>query len=292
MTNSCPDLLIAGASARAATYSALRGGLVVATADLFADRDLSAVADATIVKHWPDEIEPWAARFPSSVPFLYAGGLENHPELLERITKSRRVCGIVGETLLLCRTPETLVEILSAHCVAVAPLREPGETCVGEWLVKPRRGAGGRGIRRFQAGSEIHAEQYVQKFIPGTAGSAAFLAMSDGNAELIGVCESLHGLNLNANPFAYYGSIVRRDWTNETLERAGSVLAANGLRGLFGVDFIRQNDGTYVIIEINPRFTASMELYELSSGRSLVAEHLEAFGVLAGRTSPVAHETP
>jgi len=279
---SCPDLLIAGASARAAAFSAVRGGLVVAAADLFADRDLAAVAEATMIRHWPNEIERWAARYPSSVPFLYTGGLENYPELLDRIGQRRPLTGVAGASLELSRNPETLFELLSGYRVAVAPLRQASDRRDVQWLLKPRRGAGGRGIRRLGSEEEVRSsEEYVQEFVAGTAGSAAFLAMADGRVELIGLCESLRGLDPGANSFAYYGSIVRRDWMSESLERAGCALASVGLRGLFGIDFVRRDDGEAVIVEVNPRFTASMELHELSSGRSLVAEHLEACGALA-----------
>jgi len=48
------------------------------------------------------------------------------------------------------------------------------------------------------------------------------------------------------------------------------------LRGLFGLDLIRGQDGLW-LIEVNPRYTASMELLEGLSGRSFVAEHCAEF---------------
>lgn len=285
MPVSRPNILIAGASARAATFSAIRRGLVVAAADLFADRDLAFVADVTVIKRWPDDIELWASRYPSSVPFVYTGGLENHPDLLRRIGRERLVAGNVGKPLESARTPESLYAILTARNIPVAQLS--GSVCSSEvqWLLKPRRGAGGRGVRLLSPGFAANlTEEYLQEFIAGTAGSAAFLVAAGGNVECLGMCESLVGLDPTAHRFAYYGSIVRRDWKSELLEQAGQALAAIGLRGLLGIDFIHTPDGRYVVVEVNPRFTASMELYELSSGRSLVAEHLDAFGALPSRS--------
>ena len=46
--------------------------------------------------------------------------------------------------------------------------------------------------------------------------------------------------------------------------------SAFGLAGWFGVDFILR-DGIPWPVEINPRYTASVEIHELASGRSLLA---------------------
>ena len=48
-----------------------------------------------------------------------------------------------------------------------------------------------------------------------------------------------------------------------------------GLRGLNGFDFILRNDRP-VVVEVNPRYCASMELLERASGRSVFALHLAA----------------
>ncbi|MCH2591273.1 MAG: hypothetical protein MK004_22585, partial [Planctomycetales bacterium] len=50
---SAPPLVIVGASARAAAWSAIRAGRRPLCADLFADRDLLAVAAAIAVEDYP-----------------------------------------------------------------------------------------------------------------------------------------------------------------------------------------------------------------------------------------------
>ena len=56
----------------------------------------------------------------------------------------------------------------------------------------------------------------------------------------------------------------------------GQLLASTfSLVGLFGVDHVLQNDEPWVV-EINPRYTASVEILELAVGRSLLAEHVSA----------------
>jgi predicted ATP-grasp superfamily ATP-dependent carboligase len=45
--------------------------------------------------------------------------------------------------------------------------------------------------------------------------------------------------------------------------------------GIFGVDYILQDDEPW-LVEVNPRYTASVEVIELALGRSLLAEHRSA----------------
>jgi len=50
---------------------------------------------------------------------------------------------------------------------------------------------------------------------------------------------------------------------------------AFNLKGLCSLDFIVEENGQYSILEINPRPTATFELYEIQEG--LFAQHLAAF---------------
>jgi predicted ATP-grasp superfamily ATP-dependent carboligase len=92
--------------------------------------------------------------------------------------------------------------------------------------------------------------------------------------QLIG-CTLLH-----AKPFQYAGTIVdltQRSSVQEELARCGKHLAASfGLRGLFGVDFLATEERAW-IIEVNPRYTASVEAWEEASGRSALVPHVRSF---------------
>jgi predicted ATP-grasp superfamily ATP-dependent carboligase len=64
----------------------------------------------------------------------------------------------------------------------------------------------------------------------------------------------------------------------EHYQRLGSTLVRDfGLRGLFGVDCVVRDDVPWPV-EINPRYTASMEIIEWSQGQSLLARHAGVFG--------------
>src|SRR5206468_9397103 len=117
---------------------------------------------------------------------------------------------------------------------------------------------------------------YFQKRIAGGSFSALFIA-SQGEASLIGVTRQLTGTP--GLPFAYRGSIGPvsiSEGLKARLDEMGRVLVSEfALVGLFGVDYILR-DGEAWPVEVNPRYTASVEVLELSLRRSLMAEHLRA----------------
>src|SRR5262245_696592 len=80
------SLMIVGASARAAAHSALRSGYAPRACDLFADMDLKRVAVATRVEDYPRGLVAAAAQHGGSA-WLYTGGLENHPQLVDQIAR-------------------------------------------------------------------------------------------------------------------------------------------------------------------------------------------------------------
>jgi predicted ATP-grasp superfamily ATP-dependent carboligase len=98
-----------------------------------------------------------------------------------------------------------------------------------------------------------------------------------GGSRLVGVTRQF--LGIAGEPFVYRGSIG--PWPLQPTERlrlaelGKAIGSAFSLVGLFGVDF-NLLDGEPWLIEINPRYTASVEVLELALGRSLLAEHVSA----------------
>jgi hypothetical protein len=101
------QLILVGASARAAAFSALRAGLEPYAIDCFADRDLAAVCPAVRIDRYPHDFEPALARAPHA-PWIYTGGLENHPRLVERLARLRPLLGNAGRGLQEARQPTRL----------------------------------------------------------------------------------------------------------------------------------------------------------------------------------------
>src|SRR5438309_1251845 len=101
-----PNLLIFGASARAAAFSALRAGLSPWCADLFGDADLAARCPVIALPDtYPDGLLEIERQAPPG-PFLYTGGLENRPRLLRELAQRRTLWGVAPGILPQVRRPE------------------------------------------------------------------------------------------------------------------------------------------------------------------------------------------
>jgi predicted ATP-grasp superfamily ATP-dependent carboligase len=85
---------------------------------------------------------------------------------------------------------------------------------------------------------------------------------------------------LHARTFAYCGSVGPlhvESGMAARFERLGSSLASTfGLRGLFGVDCLLDGD-TLWLIEVNPRYTASVEILEYALNFSALSLHRDVF---------------
>ena len=266
-----PPVLILGASTRAAAQSALRAGLAPICADLFSDRDLTSCARVLEVADYPRGLVTAAAAAPPA-PWMYTGGLENHPRIVEEISKSRPLWGIAADVLRRIRDPWHIADLLVDHglpACRVWPRERAAPVADGHWMLKPLLGAAGRGIRVWEdRGAEpamLHEPHYFQERRAGVPISALFLAQRR-QTTLLGIARQLVGLpEVHAPPFAWCGTItplVLPVETANTIARIGDVLSQRtGLCGLFGCDFIL-DDGTPWLTEVNPRYPASTELIE------------------------------
>ena len=278
--NRADQLLIVGASTRAAAFSAVRAGLRPRCVDYFADRDLAALCpvDRVAIEQGAAGLER-AALALEPQPLLYTGPIENHPDLVERLAQRHPLLGNAPATLRSVRDPFRVVEVLDRHRLPSPDLRmsPDGLPRDGTWLIKPIASGGGRSIR-FLEPLFLHPGEpvYFQKWVEGPSFSSLYVA-SWGRAELLGVTRQLVGLPWS--PFPYHGSIG--PWPissrhREAVVALGQALASSfDLVGLFGVDYILRHEEPW-IVEVNPRYTASVEVLELAQGRSLVVEHLRA----------------
>lgn len=293
--------LVVGASVRAFVESAARAGWRPYAADLFADVDLAAAAEAVVrlgnvgTAAYPAGIPGVVAAFPQAA-CVYTGGLENHPDVLAAVAAIRPLAGCSPRAVQQARDPDGL-----ARVAREAGLRFPeshalpdGLPSDGSFLVKPLRSAGGRDIRHWSGAGVGRAGPGLvwQRFVRGDPGSASYLATAEGT-RLVGASRQLTGARwCGGRGFAYCGSVdlplgSLPDATREALQRVGiAVATAFGLAGLFGIDLIVDADRHLHVLEVNPRPTASLELVERATGWSMAAAHLAAFGHAAAPPPP------
>jgi predicted ATP-grasp superfamily ATP-dependent carboligase len=305
-------ILIVGASARAAAQSARRGGLEPWAADLFCDRDLiEACSHAVRIEHYPHGAERAFAVAPPG-PWMYTGALENHPDLIDRIAAVRPLYGISGESMRAVRDPSQLAEAVrtAGFNAPRCSLSAIGVPTDGTWLIKPIASAGGHRVepyvghavrgtallsRHQTTADRLTAQEsrptsppancYFQERIEGVPASGVYIAHGNG-AICLGVSRQLIGMqwcgagHADRGRFRYCGSIAPIDVSAllaRRFEKLGSALAHTfTLRGLFGLDAIRRGDEIWPL-ELNPRYTASVEILERSLGTSAVRLHFNSF---------------
>ena len=273
-------VLLLGASVRALASSAIRAGLSPIAIDRFGDLDLRSSCPTVALDGDPESLIETCRRF-SDVPLIYGGAFENDPATIERISADRPLWGNPPEVLRQVRDPFLVAETLRRAGIP-APKLDAEPTSLpndGSWLVKPRRSAGGVGIEALlgRSASRPSPEVYYQERIGGIPMSAIFIG-DDRSAHLQGVARQWIGRR--GVPFGYVGNVgpisVRGSTTAMLRQIGGCLRDGFGLRGLFGVDFILRDDVPWPI-EVNPRYTASVEILEHARGESLLRAHRAAF---------------
>jgi predicted ATP-grasp superfamily ATP-dependent carboligase len=265
-----------GASVRAAAYSARRAGIKTEAFDLYADLDLQAVSTTTRLdpsRGFQDLPVALGSHSGSTrPPVLWTGPLENEPAILEHLAAGYELLGTDPVRLRCARDPLQLASVLQdaeipALRVAADARKVPTN---GTWIRKPLASGGGRDIVRWTGQTPLREPHYFQEGAVGTPLAAIFLA-SSRSTELVDITRQ----RLDAQGFAYRGTVG--PWPVDTIVRErlasmGSLLAERfTLRGLFGIDFVLDRDTPW-LVELNPRYTAAVEVLELALGRSLLAE--------------------
>jgi uncharacterized protein len=294
-----PHVLVAGVSARACAESAARAGYRVTAVDAFGDLDLRAVADVVPLRR--DTGTPFgppaaaaAARRIRAGLAAYTSNFENDPGAVAALARGRTLLGNPPAVLEQVRNPIILMRALQVRGFPTPATRAsaPRSADGRRWLLKPRRSGGGHGTSPWRRGRRVPRGAYLQQRIEGVPGSIVFAA--DGRSAVpLGFSRQLVGEDaFGAGGFRYCGSLLASsgapvfEHQEELLARAaalaGAVTEAFRLRGLNGMDFVARA-GVPFPIEVNPRWSASMELVERATGASLFRLHAAA---CAGRLPP------
>ncbi|MBM4077492.1 MAG: ATP-grasp domain-containing protein, partial [Planctomycetes bacterium] len=158
----------------------------------------------------------------------------------------------------------------------------------GSFLIKPIASAGGREIAKWDENCATPfpmQSHYFQHVGRGTSCSAVYVVRGT-NVVRLGATRQLVGLKESNAPtqFAFCGSIgpIDRDFHSSSfilseqakasIDHIASVLFRSfKLNGLFGIDFLVEGDDVR-LLEVNPRYPASVEVLELSLQQSVLSD--------------------
>ena len=299
-----PSICLMGASCRAAAQSAARAGCTRILAwDDFLDADLLEIAQARSLADFPEDCSQSLAEL-QGIPLVLCGGMENQPDFIQRRIDQGMLCGVTGKMLRQLRSIESWQRWASESRIGwpttVQDLSDPRLESIrsGSWMLKPVGRAGGvhvRGIASLE-GLEHEAKLapdpgnptanlwYLQEYIPGISIGVSYCTESSVSTEpprtqIVGIARSILSEELDAPlPWIYRGSLAPYSVSptvHASLERfAKTVAQSTGIRGLWQADFQIDPQGQLWLLEINPRWSASMELHEILQGFSWITEHV------------------
>ena len=280
-------VLIVGVSTRAAAESAARAGFEVIALDAYADRDQHPSVRALSVPRdfgatfSPEAVVNAARELPSDA-VVYLSSLENYPRAVDALTTERALWGNRSDVLRRVRDPKALAAAFTKRGTRAPRVITHDETRslpgdVARWMLKPRVSGGGHGVRLWQPGEAVTPGHYLQEFVEGTSGSIIFVS-SGGRGVALGVTRQLVGDSaFGSAGFGYCGNILieRQGLVPDALALVDAVAAEFSLVGVGSIDVIASEHGLQPV-EVNPRWSASMELVERARGISMFAIHAAA----------------
>ncbi len=254
------------------------------------------------------EVEAICAEFQVPILFPTQPALVqiNHPACLAKLAQT------VGIQFPETWQPDEIsaaLRCVSGHSVS-APSRStatcspPEHTAIESsprYLLKPIDHAGGIGIRFTNLDEPVPPDHWLQRYHEGIPIGASYLALpasGDTNAphrstvHLLGICRSLIANQHPDQPFLYQGSVLvdapcddeaggplaLSAPIRQAIQQTGTEAAQQfELAGLFNIDFLLTSQGL-VLLELNPRYSASMELHgiDLAPSCSLMDWHVRA----------------
>ncbi len=297
--------LVIGASCRSLAQSLVLAGWSVHAIDLFADRDLEAVAEVRQIERLDDWLaisQSIRSFFGSETPDLIflTGGMENQAQVLEKLEAIAPLAGPPVHHVLAMRRWFELRKLAVASGIHLpeswflpsAKILPRSMVASGVWLSKSSKSSGGLGVQhRTQTCDARLVEGIVQRRIEGYGLGVTFLSDST-------CCRPIAAMESWRSPsdqcFLYQGSIgpvVLPKSIQESLERfAEAIVGRWSFRGWIQADFIVDHSDSLWLLEINPRWSSSMELIEkawsLPLSRLIARPFQETFEALPSINRP------
>lgn len=287
------DYLIVARSGRALAASAKRAGYKVIVADYFADEDTKSFSesnyqlqyhcDGFLLESLLSHIEEVISDYPHA-KLIPGSGFEGNPELLESLGDTLPVLANSKETVLCLKEPVSFCEILDKEGIKHPQTSYSRPSDSKKYLLKKVAGIGGGHVHWFESDvADDEPDYYYQEYIKGTVSSVVFLADGE-HAYMVGFNQQLQTDKFVEMPFLYLGAMTNNDVSLEhkfiIQQIINSITAESGLKGLCGLDYIVDESGEIIVLEVNPRPPATFELHETT--QSLFDAHVSCFdGLLA-----------
>ena len=279
-----PDrVVLVGASVRAAVDSIRRVDpeVTIVAVDAFGDlqtlRHANTWIDAGRAEQLTSILDPLAATIPSAV-LRVGGGVGPAIERLRRAMIDRPSMGSIV-SLAEDPSPETLRRWVDAAGLAMPPMATDPPNVAG-WIVKSPGGSGGIGIRQHDPNTASTApirasrrcgDTYYQQRVPGEPVGVVY-SVVNRQPRLIGLTKNLT-IPIGEEPFRYAGSVGPIDadgYDLQALDRlANRATQEIAPMRCFNIDVVI--DGSKIwVLEINARYSASMEIFERLQNRSML----------------------
>lgn len=205
---------------------------------------------------------------------IYGSGFECYPESLRYLASRLMMLGNHPDIFARQQDKQALFSTLDELSIPYPEVVFSAPDCAEGWLLKPMQGQGGVGIKRYHIDDDAKALVYWQKFQAGAPHSVLFLA--DGQQMQVVGFNSQWSVRLSeTQEFIFSGVINSADLSDthktEITDWLKQMVPVFALKGLNSVDFIHADDCSYVL-EINPRPSASMQLYD----EDLLVRHIRA----------------
>ena len=272
-------ILIVAGSGRMLAQAAKQAGLKPLVIDLFADLDMQGYAeDFRQVKSLaePDltpAVDYFIERY-AVTRVIYGSGFEYYPESLCYLNDRLIMLGNHPGVFARQQDKQAFFSTLNQLNIPYPEVVFSAPDCSGGWLLKPMQGQGGAGIKRYHADEEAENSVYWQKVQSGAPHSVLFLADWQ-QVQTIGFNRQWAVRLSETQEFVFSGVVNNADLPEAhkglITDRLKQIVPLFELRGLNSLDFIYEDDCSYVL-EINPRPSASMQLYD----QDLLSRHIQA----------------
>ena len=281
-----PRIIIAAISCRAYVQAAVDAGFDVIAIDAFCDIDTQKLALQTLkvaVHNGHFEAESFNTVFAQIdytdvLGMSIGAGFEAAPELLETLAlKEIPAIFNTSNVIKSVKNPTVFFDFLDSIGAPhpATQLSRPSNSLA--WLQKQIGGSGGAHIKpALPLDLAEKLPVYYQQQCTGEPHGCLFLA--DGiHAQVIGFHQQWCAPTI-AQPYRFGGAVSQAESTAEVVKKIEAYVQVItrhfGLRGINSLDFLLNND-EIMLLEINPRLPASLQLYSAKKG-NLFAAHVQA----------------